>query len=56
MWSIRDGYPADAIFSSGGVEGVESVPFTPREVWWAVRDGYASDLAGHWFRNGGLSV
>lgn len=32
------------------------VPFTPQEVWWAVRDGYVPDLASHLFRNGGLLV
>lgn len=38
----------------GGSAGV--VPFTAQEVWWAIRDGYAGDLAGHLFRNGGLAV
>lgn len=54
-WSLRDGYLWDALFSSGG-GGAESLPFTPREIWWAVEGGYASDLAEHWFHNGGLSV
>lgn len=32
------------------------VPFTAQEVWWAIRDGYVSDLATHLFHNGGLAV
>ena len=32
------------------------VPFTPQEVWWAIRDGYLSDLTSHLVRNGGLVV
>lgn len=36
--------------------GVVVVPFTAQEMWWAVRDGYAGDLASHLFRNGGLAV
>lgn len=41
----------DVSSSSSGV-----VPFTAQEMWWAVRDGYAGDLASHLFRNGGLAV
>lgn len=41
--------PATDATTSGGV-----VPFAAREVWWAIRDGYAGDLAAHFFRNGGL--
>ena len=43
--------PATMDPSAGG-----TVPFTAQEVWWAVRDGYAGDLASHLFRNGGLLV
>lgn len=32
------------------------VPFTPQEVWWSVRDGYAGDFLSHMLRNGGLSI
>lgn len=32
------------------------VPFTIQEVWWAIKDGYATDLATHYFHNGGLLV
>lgn len=32
------------------------VPFTPQEVWWAIRDGYMGDLTSHLLRNGGLVV
>eukprot|EP00581_Thalassiosira_minuscula_P009762 CAMPEP_0183708762 /NCGR_PEP_ID=MMETSP0737-20130205/4970_1 /TAXON_ID=385413 /ORGANISM="Thalassiosira miniscula, Strain CCMP1093" /LENGTH=286 /DNA_ID=CAMNT_0025936695 /DNA_START=120 /DNA_END=980 /DNA_ORIENTATION=+ len=32
------------------------VPFTAQEVWWSIRDGYAGDLASHFFHNGGLAV
>ena len=32
------------------------VPFTVQEVFWAIRDGYAGDLATHYFHNGGLLV
>lgn len=56
FWSIRDGYFSTTLLSSGAEGGVESVPFTPQEVWWAVQNGYASDMVGHWFRNGGLAV
>lgn len=43
--------PMDMDINHGGV-----VPFTAQEVWWAIRDGYAADLASHAFRNGGLLV
>lgn len=32
------------------------VPFTVQEVFWAIKDGYAGDLATHYFHNGGLLV
>jgi len=32
------------------------VPFTIQEVFWAIRDGYAGDLATHYLHNGGLLV
>lgn len=32
------------------------VPFTAEEVWWAIRDGYAIDLMGAYFKHGGLIV
>ena len=32
------------------------VPFTIQEVFWAIKDGYAGDLATHYFHNGGLLV
>lgn len=35
--------------SAGG-----TVPLSPQEAWWAVRDGYLFDAAHHLFRNGGL--
>ena len=47
-------YTIAAISMLHASEGV--VPFTAQEVWWAIRDGYAGDLAGHWFRNGGLTM
>ena len=43
--------PATMDATAGGV-----VPFTANEVWWAIRDGYAGDLATHFFHNGGLVV
>jgi hypothetical protein len=32
------------------------VPFTAQEVWWAIRDGYITDLMGAYFKHGGLAV
>lgn len=43
--------PATMDVNLGGV-----APFTAQEVWWAIRDGYAGDLASHMFHNGGLVV
>lgn len=37
------------------LESAPIVPFTFKEVWYAIRDGYIDSLIGHWFRNGGLS-
>ena len=33
-----------------------TVPFTPQEIWWAIRDGYADDMMAAWFKHGGLGV
>ena len=46
-------HPPDAslVAAAGGVSHLSA-----GEVWWAVRDGYAGDLAAHVFRNGGLLV
>mmetsp|Transcript_14880 Transcript_14880/g.23017 ORF Transcript_14880/g.23017 Transcript_14880/m.23017 type:complete len:309 (-) Transcript_14880:154-1080(-) len=41
----------DVTTAVGGV-----VPFTPQEVWWAIRDGYIGELTSHLVRNGGLVV
>ena len=41
---------------SDGSVGGGVVPFTPQEVWWSIRDGYATDLVSHYFHNGGLLV
>ena len=41
--------PATMDASTGGV-----VPFSPQDLWWAVRDGYTGDLASHLFHKGGL--
>ena len=49
--SILNPTLVDVNTAVGGV-----VPFTAQEVWWAIRDGYASDLATHLFHNGGLAV
>ena len=45
--------PDDAavVVAAGGVSHLSA-----GEVWWAIRDGYAGDLAAHLFRNGGLLV
>lgn len=32
------------------------VPFTPQEIWWALRDGYVTDLMGAYFKHGGLPI
>ena len=42
----------------GVVDGVVDavVPIKPQEVYWAVRDGYAADLVGHWWHNGGMCL
>ena len=47
-------YTVAAISTFHASEGV--VPFTAQEVWWAIRDGYAGDLATHMLHNGGLAV
>lgn len=36
--------------------GADVVPFTAQEVWWSIRDGYATDLMGAYFKHGGLLV
>ena len=62
LWSIRDGYAGNTLFSTSGAGGVtledgpSVVPFAPQEVWWAIKNGYTYDMIEHWFRNGGLSV
>jgi hypothetical protein len=67
--SVRDGYagntllsPSAGVFGSGNgdggmlVDGSDVVPLAPREMWWAIKGGYAYDMIAHWFRNGGLLV
>eukprot|EP00585_Thalassiosira_rotula_P025096 CAMPEP_0196241496 /NCGR_PEP_ID=MMETSP0913-20130531/21654_1 /TAXON_ID=49265 /ORGANISM="Thalassiosira rotula, Strain GSO102" /LENGTH=170 /DNA_ID=CAMNT_0041524277 /DNA_START=1 /DNA_END=513 /DNA_ORIENTATION=+ len=60
MSSVRDGYASDTLFASGGGDsgsgGIESVPFTPQEVMWAIQHGYSYNMVERWIRHGGLSV
>ena len=50
IWSIRDGYAGNTLFSTSGAGGVtledgsSVVPFAPQEVWWAIKNGYTSDM------------
>lgn len=53
-----------SLFTSNDVASLSSstsiidrvVPFTPQEWYWAIRDGYASDILSAYFKNGGLLI
>jgi len=47
-------YLASSIANLNHQPGVDA--FTMQEVWWAARDGYLSDLANQFVKNGGLST
>jgi hypothetical protein len=46
-----------SVFAAGAVAvNPEVSPFTPQELWWAIRDGYLPTLLEHYFRHGGLAI
>ena len=51
-----------SLFASNDVASLSSsidgnvVPFTSQEWYWAIRDGYVSDMFGSYFKNGGLLI